>query len=74
VHCFLVSEPGDHASHDGLPVYVVSDVPKDEVDVVVISSRSFEAAMVQACRNHLPDKPVFCFWNPLLGDIFNMRR
>jgi glycosyltransferase involved in cell wall biosynthesis len=74
LHCFLVSEPTDRASLDGLPVHVVSDVPKDEVDLVLISSRSFESAMVNACRHHLPGTPLFCFWNPLLGDILNVRR
>jgi glycosyltransferase involved in cell wall biosynthesis len=65
----VMSEPGTVREFEGIPVVAIRDLPLDEIAMVLISSQSFESEMVRSCREFCPNVPLFCFWNPLLGDV-----
>lgn len=66
VSAVIVSQPSERKQFLGIPIVPLADVSPDRFDLIVISSRSFESEMVQACRRALPELPLLTFWNPEL--------
>lgn len=62
----LVSGESGGATFEGMPIWRIDTFPAEWRGLVVLSSKSFESDMFEACCAHLPEAAILSFWNPSL--------
>tara|TARA_B100001248_G_scaffold262700_2_gene261138 strand:- start:27332 stop:28609 length:1278 start_codon:yes stop_codon:yes gene_type:complete len=69
IDCLLVSHPTTMTSCWGIPVVSVTEIEPSFLDLVVVSSKPFEASIVAQCQEHLPEVPLLTFWDTTLTSL-----
>lgn len=69
IDCLLVSHPTTTTTRWGIPVLSVAEMDPSFLDLVVVSSKPFEASIVAQCQEHLPEVPLLTFWDTTLTSL-----
>ena len=62
ISLIVLSEIPSSMSFEGIPTLGVMSITKENLDLIVLSSKSFEEIMLQNCEKFLPETPRLGFW------------
>ena len=65
----LVTDAPTSPAWRGIPLSQISDVCPEEIDLIVLSSRTYESEMAEVCRQRFPSVPRIAIWAPRLSDL-----
>lgn len=67
IHCS--DDPPAETMLEGLPVTSINTLNDGGVDLIIMSTRSFERFMVSHCKSHLPSAKRLTFWDQTLTTL-----
>jgi len=62
ISLIVLSEMPNSMSFEGIPTLGIMSIAEENLDLIVLSSKSFEEIMLQNCEKFLPETPRLGFW------------
>lgn len=62
ISLIVLSEMPNSKSFEGIPMLGIMSIAEENLDLIVLSSKSFEEIMLQNCEKFLPETPRLGFW------------